>query len=169
MYTVILFFLSTTILFLFINYRTNVCLDIEHFITSLFDGLFGAFAGLIVALALPVKYETVSYKINIVALNDNSGLSESFFLCSGIVDSRMRYIFYSKNYDSTFQMYQVDYTESKIKYTTNTPSVTINRTHRKDCYFNRWAIDFFFDESKESFLFEIPEGSIKTQYKLDAN
>lgn len=166
MYTIILFYVIGYFVFLYILYN-----DFEEFngfviFFPLVQSLLVAFIGAFFAFSLPVKYETTTWSQNIITLKDNNSIRGSFFLSSGIINGQMKYVYYQQNEDSTYEMRQVDYRDAKIKYTNSQPKVIITDVHRKAIKQNKWTLS----SSKESqtYIFEVPKGSIKNSYELDA-
>jgi hypothetical protein len=64
-------------------------------------------------------------------------------------------------------MRQADCYNAKIRYISTQPKVVITDKHLDKTAFNKWAIDMA-DESRQTYIFEVPKGSIKNSYELDA-
>jgi len=168
MYTIITFYIIGYFFFLYVLYKDFDGFDGFVIFFPLIQSLLFALAGLIIGIALPIKYETTSWTENIVTLKDNNTTSgRFFFLGSGIIEGRMKYVFYLQNNDSTYQMAQADYYDAKIRYVNTQPKVVITDKHWAKTTFNKWAIDMA-DESRQTYIFEVPQGSIKNSYELDA-
>lgn len=136
------------------------------FIQSLFGIVFGGLLGVVVALCLPMHYQTDRWSVNLESLQDNSQTHGHFFLGSGSIEGKMMYVFYVQQEDSTFRLYQVDYSDASIKYSTNSPKEHITWTHPKENLWNKFALDIMPDEY--TYVFEVPKGSIQNNYSLDA-
>lgn len=164
MYTVITFYVVGYFISLWWNYR-----QWDEWAVSLcfLEAFVFAFAGVFVALLLPMNYVTTTWRTEIVTLKDNNGVSGSFFLGSGVIEGQMRYVYYQKNNDSTYQMQQVDYYKARIKYTEGSPCIIITDIRTDESFYNKWAFDFD-DYIKQTYVFEVPKGSIKNAYELDA-
>ncbi len=145
MYTVITFYIVGYLFFAYSNYK-------EYFF-SWFDDwamvlglpilqafLFGLI-GLVIAIALPVKYETTSWTEKIVALKDNTSSKGRYFLGSGMINGSMNYVYYLQNNDSTFQMFIAHYDDAKIRYVNTQPRVVITDVQPAKNTFNKWAAD----------------------------
>ena len=61
---------------------------------SILGGLIGGVIGVIIMLALPMKTEINTYTYKIETLQDNNSVSGSFFLGSGSIEGKMKYVFY---------------------------------------------------------------------------
>jgi len=98
MYTIITLYIIGYLFFVYMYYKEcNGWDDGFVIILPLIHALLFATAGLIIAIALPVKYETTSWSENIVTLKDNKTLEGRFFLGSGIINGSMKYFYYQKN------------------------------------------------------------------------
>lgn len=126
-------------------------------------GFFGAGIGFILMLALPADTKINTYTYKIEALQDNNSLSGDFFLGSGSVEGKMKYVFYYET-DGGFKMAQVDYEDAIIKYS-NEPKVIKHKEEHTDSFINWFAVDIFTITNYEIF---IPKGAIKSNYNLDA-
>ena len=169
MYTIITLYIIGYVFFVYYNYKDWGDWSDWGFIIffPLLQSLLFALAGLIIAIALPVKYETTSWTENIVTLKDNNSVEGRFFLGTGMINGSMKYVYYQKNDESTYQMWQADYYNAKIRYISTQPKVVITDKHWAKTTFNKWAIDMA-DESRQTYIFEVPQGSIKNSYELDA-
>lgn len=167
MITVMIFYVLGIAFFLWWNYREWKEWDYYVILFPLFQSILFAFAGAILAFSLPMKYEVVVWKQYVVALKDGSSANGRFFLGSGYLNGRMYFTYYAYNNDSTYSMWQAPSYEVKIKYVTSYPMVEITRTQERDCLWNYFAFDYDSMEGN-TYVFEIPEGSIKSNYQLDA-
>ncbi len=159
---------SAFIAFLFI-YNT------EHSWTSWWEypfiGAFGAILGfllgLIITTPIPMETHIEQSIVRIETLSDNSATRGRFFLGSGNVDGNMVYVFYVKEGNDIFSMVQISHEKAKIKYTTSKPIVNIYKiTETKGALINYMAIDW--DLGDQTYLIEVPKGSIQNNYNLDA-
>ena len=166
MYTIILFYAIGYFFFLYDFYKESDGFDSYVIFFPLISSLYFACAGFIVAIVLPVNFETTKWQENLVTLKDNNSVSGNFFLGTGTINGQMKYVYYQQNYDSTYQMWQVDYFNAKIKYTDGQPKVNITDVRRQKSLWNKFAIDM--DGSSQTYIFEVPKGSIKNSYELDA-
>ena len=127
---------------------------------------FGAILGLGIAFALPMKTESVQTTYNLEALKDNGSISGSFFLGSGQIDGEMKYIYYYEE-DGYYKMGDIDNDKAKIKYVDGDPYIEEYKLKAKEGAFINY---FAFDNLPEytEYIIYIPKGSIKRDYKLDA-
>ncbi len=168
MYTIITLYVIGYFFFMWVLYKDFEGFDSFVIFFPLIQSLLFALAGLFIAWALPVHYETTRWQENIVTLKDNNNISgRFFFLGSGIIEGRMKYVYYQQNTDSTYQMWQCDYTDAAIKYSDGQPKVNVTDVHWQKSLWNKFAIDLD-DESRQTYVFEVPNGSIKNTYELDA-
>lgn len=165
MYTIILCALIIYILVVIIEIREyKFCVD--PFLQNLPAFIPGILIGLIIALVLPERRVTDKYSLNLVSLQDHNTISGSFFLGSGQINGRMRYVLYYETDSNTYKMFQVDYDDALIKYTDGQPKMNVSYTHSCQCLWNKFSISITPDEY--SYIFEIPKGSIKNNFTLDA-
>ena len=140
--------------------------DIEDYLMRVFTGAFFGFViGLFIALWLPMETYTKHYSINIELIKDNNSTKGSFFLGSGNIDGRMKYIFYVEE-NGFYRMMQLDYDDALIKYSNNTPRLNVSELTCTDATINQYAIDLNIGETL--YIIEVPEGTIKNNYSLDA-
>lgn len=143
--------------------------DIRDIFYYLFFGIAGAILGgiigLLIALSLPAKTEIVKTTYNLEALQDNNSVKGSFFLGSGQIEGKMKYVFYYEK-DGYYKLEQADYEEVKVKYSDEKPKVErFNRNYVKDALINHFAIDL---NSYQEYIIYVPKGTIKQNYSLDA-
>lgn len=134
---------------------------------SFLVGILGAVFGFFVAVCLPMDYKKSHWEESIISLKDNSSFSGHVFLGSGQINGKMVYVYYQKNKDDTYQMWQADYWKCKIRYTNGSPKIIIDDISFEKNTWNKWAIDVA-DECQQRYIFEIPEGSIKSMFELDS-
>lgn len=136
--------------------------------------VFGFFIGLIIALILPAKLEKkeIITVYNLECLQDNSCLTGNFFIGNGNIDGNMIYVFYYKvNTDGKdgFKQMRLDCDEDITIYYNDSAyieKILTTDVKVKDAFINHFAIDMFFSDTK--YIFNIPKGSIKQDYTLDA-
>jgi hypothetical protein len=162
MYTIILFALIGLLFFPILNKE----FDWDDFGLYFIFSVLGAFSGFIIAVALPVKYEKSSWSEKVVSLKDNTSVNGSFFLGFGQINSTMKYVYYQQNPDSTYQMWQANYYDAVIRYTSGEPKIIINDYRKSKSIWNKFAVDIN-DESRQTYIFEVPQWSIKNSYELD--
>ena len=90
------------------------------------------------------------------------------FLGSGMINGTMRYVYYQKNQDETYKMWQTEYYRASIRYTNNTPKIVIIDKRESKSLWNKFALDPLNNESYQNYIFEVPKGSIEKDYNLDA-
>ena len=137
----------------------------DYILVSIFAILIGGIIGTSVAFALPAKTEIVKTTYNLEALQDNNSVKGSFFLGSGQIDGKMKYVFYYER-DGFYKLEQADYEEVKIKYSDEKPKAErFNRKNVKDAFINNFAIDC---NCYQEYIIYVPKGTIKQNYSLDA-
>ena len=136
---------------------------IEYLMYSMLGGASGLFIGLIIALALPMDLEESKHSLNIETLQDNNSVGGSFFLGSGQIEGKMKYVFYYEE-DGFYKMKTIDYNLVKIKYSDEKPKVIVVEQKPIENFINMFAID----NLKETYIIEVPKGTIRNDYNLDA-
>lgn len=130
-----------------------------------FGAFIGAFIGGIIAYILPAKTEIVKATYRLEALQDNNSINGSFFLGSGQIGGRMKYVFYYEK-DGYYELEQVDYNKAKVKYSDEKPKVErLTRENVRGAFINNFAIDF---NCYEEYIIYVPKGTINNNYSLDA-
>ena len=79
----------------------------DYILVSIPAILIGGIIGTAVAFALPAKTEIVKTTYNLEALQDNNSVKGSFFLGSGQIDGKMKYVFYYER-DGFYKLEQAD-------------------------------------------------------------
>ena len=150
-------------------YRVYNSYCFEDFIDYVFGFLWGAFVGVsmgfIVAWILPMDLYDKHYSLNIETLQDNNSVSGQFFLGSGQIDGKMKYVFYYEE-NGFYRMMQIDYNLVQIKYSDGIPKVNVTEVAPTDSFINNFAFDFLLHS--KSYIIEVPKGTIKNNYNLDA-
>ena len=137
----------------------------DYILVSILAILIGGIIGTSVAFALPAKTEIVKTNYNLEALQDNNSVKGSFFLGSGQIDGKMKYVFYYEN-EGYYKLEQADYSEVKVKYSDEKPKAErFNRKNVKDAFMNNFAIDC---NCYQEYIIYVPKGTIKQNYSLDA-
>ena len=165
MWTIIIITAIAIIIACFREYNSGY-VDFEDYLLVPIPALFiGAIIGTVVAFALPAKTEIVKTTYNLEALQDNNSVKGSFFLGSGQIEGKMKYIFYYKM-DGFYKLEQADYEEVKVKYSDEKPKAErFNRKNVKDAFINNFAIDC---NRYQEYIIYVPKGTIKQNYTLDA-
>lgn len=125
--------------------------------------LIGVFSGLFLAVFIDAEMVIKEDVYEIEVLNDNQSVSGSFFIGSGQIEGKMKYVFYSKD-KNKFKLNQVDYDKAEIEYTSGTPVVIKYSKEYTNSFKNNFAIDLW----ESTYLFKIPSGSINNEFSLDA-
>lgn len=81
-----------------------------YFLFGILGASVGVLVGLIIALSLPAKTEIVKTTYNLEALQDNNSVNGSFFLGTGQIEGKMKYVFYYEK-DGYYKLEQADYNE----------------------------------------------------------
>jgi hypothetical protein len=137
----------------------------DYILVSIPAILIGGIIGTAVAFALPAKTEIVKTTYNLEALQDNNSVKGSFFLGSGQIEGKMKYVFYYEN-EGYYKLEQADYNEVKVKYSDEKPKAErFNRKNVKDAFINNFAIDCNY---YQEYIIYVPKGTIKQNYTLDA-
>ena len=63
-------------------------------------------------------------------------------------------------------MMQLDYNLVQIKYSDSKPKVNVTENYPSDAFINNFAIDL--DAFDKKYIIEVPKGTIKNNYNLDA-
>lgn len=126
----------------------------------------GGLLGYLVAWALPMETYDKEYSYNIETLQDNSSINGSFFLGSGYFEGTMKYVFYYEE-NGYYKMKQLNHDRVSIKYTNDKPRFIIIEKTPTNSYINYFAID---EPTKTDvmYIIEVPKGTIKNDYNLDA-
>lgn len=150
----------------FNEYKHGFYSDGFDYFIMVFSGLLiGGVIGTAIAFALPAKTEIVKTTYNLEALQDNNSVKGSFFLGSGQIEGKMKYVFYYER-DGFYKLEQADYEEVKVKYSDEKPKAErFNRKNVKDAFINNFAIDC---NCYQEYIIYVPKGTIKQNYSLDA-
>ncbi len=124
----------------------------------------GSFVGITIAVMLPMSLYNKQESIDIEPLKDSNTVTDNFFLEVGKFDGKMQYIFYYKE-DSLYKTMQVDCELVQIKYISGEPKLNIIEKVPTDAVINLFAIDS--DVCDKSYIIEVPEGAIKSNWNLD--
>lgn len=100
---------------------------------------------------------------NLESMRESDMVNGSFFLGSGHVGNKFVYIYYTSD-AGVFRGNTADIEKSAIKYTNGKPSVTKYVYKLKNSFKNWFFIPI--NMGSDTYAFEVPEGSIKSQFKL---
>lgn len=164
MYTIYFFVLIGIIIYVIYELRNGW--DWDDLGLCGFLTFIGAVVGLVISFSLPATYTTVRWKVELVSLQDNGSVSGNFFLGCGQINGEMKYVFYTKDEDSTYRMWQVNYYDARVKYTVGGPKEEIIKESQTENFYNKFVLSVKPDEY--SYIFEVPNGTIKTDFTLDS-
>jgi len=139
---------------------------LDGIVFGILKGISGALIGFIIAFIMPMDLQEKNYTLNIEALQDNNSISGKFFLGSGQIDGKMQYVFYYEE-NGYYRMMQVDYNLVQIKYSDGIPKVNVTEMILSDAFINYFTIPPP-NYAKKSYIIEVPKGTIKNNYNLDA-
>ena len=125
---------------------------------------FGILVGLGIAMLLPAKLETKVYTQNLECLQDNNSVNGGFFLGTGSIEGKMKYVYYYKDADSLYHLKQIDYANASIKYSDEIPKIETYKEEPTKDFINYFAWDY----TEDKYIIYIPKGSIKQNFTLDA-
>ncbi len=160
----------TIAVFITIFYINDIYDHWEHnfwrFVSNLLTGIsVGFIVGFLVTIMLPAETEVNIYNYDIETLQDNNSVNGEFFLGSGSVEGKMKYVFYYKT-NGGFKMKQIDYEDAIIKYSETRRGVI---EHREEMISDSWINNFAYDLEKViEYEIYVPKGTIRSNYKLDA-
>lgn len=152
-------------IYIFKTYNSEYNDFIDYIASSVNGFVVGAVIGLFVSIMLPMDTYDKQYSLSIETLQDNNSVSGRFFLGSGQIEGKMKYVFYYEE-DGLYTMMQLDYNLVQIKYSDNKPKLIITEKYPSDAFINYFAIDF--DAFSKTYIIEVPKGTIKNNYNLDA-
>ena len=138
---------------------------LEYLMYPFLGVVVGGVIGLAVAIALPMDTYQRHYTLTLEGLQDNNNISGNFFLGCGQIEGKMKYVFYYKS-GEFYRMAQVDYELVNIKYSTASPKVNVSEKYPTESFINNFAIDT--DCYNQTYIMEVPKGTIKNNYTLDA-
>jgi hypothetical protein len=140
--------------------------DFIAYIMSSFIGIMiGGLLASFVAIMLPMDTYDKHYSLNLEALQDNNSVSGNFFLGCGQIEGKMKYVFYYEE-NGLYRMMQLDHNLVQIKYSDGKPKVNVTENYPSDAFINNFAIDL--DAFGKTYIIEVPKGTIKNNYNLDA-
>ena len=165
MWTIIIITAIALFIAIYQEYNSYYSYFEDYILVSISAILIGGIIGTAMAFALPAKTEIVKTTYNLEALQDNNSVKGSFFLGSGQIEGRMKYVFYYEN-EGYYKLKQADYSEVNVKYSDEKPKAErFNRKNVKDAFINNFAIDCNYDQE---YIIYVPKGTIKQNYSLDA-
>ena len=83
----------------------------------------------------------------------------------GQIEGKVKYVFYYEE-KGLYRMIQLDYNLVQIKYSEGKPKINIIENYPSDAFINNFAIDL--DIFNKIYIIEVPKGTIKNNYNLDA-
>lgn len=138
----------------------------DDYILFSFIGIFiGGIIGFLVAWMLPMDTYNKHSSFRIEALQDNNSVNGNFFLGCGQIEGEMKYVFYYEQAEGLYRMMQLDYDLVQIKYS-DEPKINVTENYPSDAFINHFAIDM--DAFHKTYIIEVPKGTIKNNYNLDA-
>jgi hypothetical protein len=166
MWTIIIITVVAIFIACFAEYRRGLDSDFLDYVSnSILGFLIGGAIGVLIAFTLPAKTEIVKTTYNLESLQDNNSVKGSFFLGSGQIEGKMKYVFYYET-GGYYKLEQVDYNKVKIKYSDEKPKAErVNRKNVKGAFINNFAIDC---NCLDEYIISVPKGTIKQNYTLDA-
>lgn len=166
MWTIIIITAIAIFIACFIEYKYGFYSDgFDYFMMVFLGLLIGGVIGTAIAFALPAKTEIVKITYNLEALQGNNSVKGSFFLGSGQIEGKIKYVFYYER-DGFYKLEQADYEEVIVKYSDEKPKAErFNRKNVKDAFINNFAIDC---NCYQEYIIYVPKGTIKQNYSLDA-
>lgn len=165
MWTIIIITAITLFIAIYQEYNSYYSDFEDYILVSIPAIIIGGFIGTAIAFALPAKTEIVKTTYNLEALQDNNSVKGSFFLGSGQIEGKMKYVFYYER-DGFYKLEQADYEEVKVKYSDEKPKAErFNRKNVKDAFINNFAIDC---NCYQEYIIYVPKGTINQNYTLDA-
>lgn len=123
--------------------------------------------GLIITILLPANTYQSKESFTLITMKDGSNSSGSFFLGTGSVDGVMKHTFYYQEKNGDIKLKQIDASDAIIRYGKwNKAILHYEETLATDSWINYISYDFNIGDDK--YLFEVPKGTIKTDFVLDA-
>lgn len=134
-------------------------------LNAILGAIIGILVGFLISLALPMQLYEKHYSYELESLQDGNTVHGSFFLGCGTIDGKMQYVWYWGE-NGIYEMKQIEAKLVRIKYTEGTAKVNITEISATDSWVNDWALDL--DLHDKTYLIEVPKGTIKQNYSLDA-
>jgi len=154
--------LILTVIAVFNEYQSDWPEWSAVFFTFFVSALIAFFAAGAVNFVTYFKVDEPVQKYTAIAnLSDGSGVSGSFFLGIGSVDSKPVYMYYTDK-NGVFELHQLEARRAYVTYTDGRPQVVIH-TDRST---NKWiSVVPGWDYTYE---FQVPRGSVRANFNLDA-
>lgn len=165
MYTILIAIIVGSIIGLYNASKTYWASIGDYILFSIIGSIFGFIVGCIIATALPMSKCDKHYSYNIVNLQDNNSIKGNFFLGSGQIEGKMKYVFYYEE-NGLYKMNQIDYDKVSIKYSDDQAKVNVTEVDLTDSLINYFGIDW--DLGNKTYIIEVPKGTIQNNYSLDA-
>jgi len=168
MYTLLITGIIGFVIALTVHLKDGDTPIVVNIFLSILIGLMSALTiGCLIAFPLPMKTHLERHELIVESLQDGSSIRGSFFLGCGQINGVMKYTYYSKQGD-LFKLNQVDASEIRIRYTDGQPKIVwYVLVPDNNEPINNWAIDQGLHE-KTVPIIEVPRGSIKSNFTLDA-
>ena len=167
MWTVIICIALAVSISICVSYTEWGYIDMDSVLFDVYIGvLLGAGIGALIAVIIPSKTETKVEIVNLVTLQDNNSVRGSFFLGSGNIDGKMKYVYYYEA-EGGYKMGQTNYEQALIKYTEDTPRMETIKEIKTNDFSNNFTISLHCS-CEDDVVIYIPKGTIKTDYVLDA-
>lgn len=116
----------------------------------------------VIAWMLPMQSEKSHTTYNLESLIDGNGIQADFFLGCGTIEGELHYAFYYEH-EKGYKLEKVKAEDAYVRYSDKN-QMTIIKDSLTDSWINLFALDL---EYEKEYIFEVPENSIKNQYKLD--
>ena len=113
-----------------------------------------------------LEYKHSYNYLEIANLQDNSNMDGNFFLGTGSIDEKMYYSYYYLDNNGFYKYDKIETDDAKIKITDG-PARKVTK-YSKPINFNWLESALFLPMKKKSIYFEVPKGTIKSNYILDA-
>lgn len=172
MFTIIILVLVGCFTGVYLTHKSEDWDNIDMFFRCFFGGIMGFFAGVVIALIIPSEIKERQSFMPIVSLQDNTNVSGSFFLGCGTIREDFIYVFYTQKDDGSFILTKVKANEAVIKYTDSLPRLVVIEKYCTDALVNNFSIayhDVKPEKYRYHYIIEVPKGTIKNNYVLDAN
>lgn len=135
-----------------------------YILNSISGAFVGMFIGFVVAFSMSNDYSYEQRRFPLMSLQDNNSVSGTFFLGCGSIGESTYYVCYMETSEG-YKLKRVYYNDATIKFISDTPYIVYNISIKHSSNF---ALDIDGAETVTSYIFEVPKGTIKNEYKLDA-
>lgn len=155
----------TIIICIIVVFIMILLVDSDELEIAILGGLvIGGIIGFVISYSLPSKREIVKTTYILESFEDNHSTDGNFFIGSGIIEEKTKYVFYYKK-DDFYKLEMIDNENSYIKYIKDSskPRVEEFKTTDTKCFRNYFA----FDSDEYKYIIYVPKGTIKQNYSLD--